>query len=97
MQHERRWCKTTERILEVIKSKGEIDTNSLAKMTGYKITTVNAQVSILRRLGLITSHIREDIESICPPHIWMEETISKPYGDTITIRKCKVCGLTERM
>jgi len=95
-KHEKKWSRTTERILEAIKLKGEIDTDSLAKITGYKINTVNAQVSILRRLGLITSCIREDVEFICPPHIWIEEAIPR-YGDTITIRKCKICGLTERI
>jgi len=96
--HEAKWSKTTDKILDVIKSKGEMDTKSLVKMTGYKVSTVNAQISILRRLGLVTSRQPENIErSLCPPHVWEEEAIPRPYGDTMTIRKYRVCGKTERV
>ncbi|MEM2211069.1 MAG: winged helix-turn-helix transcriptional regulator [Nitrososphaerales archaeon] len=96
-KHEAKWSKTTEKILNVIKSKGEIDTRTLAEITGYKLGTINAQVSILRRLGLVTTREHENLEvSLCPPHQWSEEVTLRPYGDNIIIRKCRICGKVER-
>lgn len=47
---------TAEKILNVIKSSGTTTNKELQQLTGYKIGTINAQISILRRRGLIESN-----------------------------------------
>jgi len=53
----KKWSATSQKIFETIKSKDSITTQQLEQITGYKPSTVRAQVSILRRLGLIETHI----------------------------------------
>jgi len=54
-----KWSATSERILEVIKTKRSVSTAELSRITGYKLGTISAQISILRRMGLIENvHLR---------------------------------------
>lgn len=48
-----KWSSTSRKILEAVKSNSYITTLQLEQITGYKPGTVRAQVSILRRMGLI--------------------------------------------
>lgn len=48
-----KWSGTTKRLLDVIKTKKITSNVELQQVTGYKLNTVNAQISIMRRLGLI--------------------------------------------
>ena len=48
-----KWSATTKRVLQVVKSKGSIASKELQQTTGYKPSTIYAQISILRRMGLI--------------------------------------------
>jgi DNA modification methylase len=49
----KRWTATTTKVLQVIRYKRSVTNKELARITGYKISTVNAQVSILRNIGVI--------------------------------------------
>lgn len=51
-----KWSTTSRKILETIKSRDFITTEQLERITGYKSSTVRAQVSILRRMGLVEPH-----------------------------------------
>jgi len=54
-----KWSATSERILEAIKTKRSVSTVDLSRLTGYKLSTINAQISILRQMGLIENvHLR---------------------------------------
>jgi DNA modification methylase/DNA-binding transcriptional ArsR family regulator len=48
-----KWSATTEKVLQAIKSKGSISPAELQQATGYQLNTIYAQLSILRRMGLI--------------------------------------------
>jgi DNA modification methylase/DNA-binding transcriptional ArsR family regulator len=48
-----KWSATTEKILGAIRSKGSASPTELQQATGYQLNTVYAQLSILRRMGLI--------------------------------------------
>ena len=48
-----KWSATSERVLEAIKTKRSVSTVELSRITGYKLGTISAQISILRRMGLI--------------------------------------------
>jgi len=48
-----KWSGTSERVLEIIKTKCSVSTVDLSRLTGYKPGTISAQISILRRMGLI--------------------------------------------
>jgi DNA modification methylase len=48
-----KWSATTERVFEVVKSKGSITNTELQQVTGYQPGTIYAQIGILRRMGLI--------------------------------------------
>ncbi|MBI2183438.1 MAG: winged helix-turn-helix transcriptional regulator [Thaumarchaeota archaeon] len=61
---EKRWTKTTERVLAVVMAAKTVESKELAKKTGYSLGTVHAQLSILKRMGLITKVDREDSELI---------------------------------
>lgn len=53
----KKWSATSQKIFETIKIKDIIATEQLEQITGYTPSTVRAQVSILRRMGLIEPHI----------------------------------------
>jgi hypothetical protein len=48
-----KWSATTEKILKLVKLKGSITNTELQQATGYQPGIIYAQISILRRLGLI--------------------------------------------
>ena len=48
-----KWSSTTDKILEVVKSKGSVSNKELQQLTSYKLNTINAQVSILRKYGVV--------------------------------------------
>jgi DNA modification methylase/DNA-binding transcriptional ArsR family regulator len=48
-----KWSSTTEKVLQVIRSKGSVSPAELQQATGYQLNTIYAQLSILRRMGLI--------------------------------------------
>lgn len=55
-----KWSATSVRILDVIKTKRSVTNTELSCITGYKLSTINAQISILRRMGLIeNAYLRE--------------------------------------
>jgi len=71
VSQEKKWSATSQKILEMIKSKDSTTTQQLEQTTGYKLSTVQAQVSILRRLGLIETRIasadsQQDLRQIMP-------------------------------
>lgn len=60
--HIPKWGRTSERILRLIQEKGPIGKAKLAELTGYSIGTINAQLSILKRAGLV-EYQRSDNET----------------------------------
>lgn len=55
-----KWSATTEKVLQAVKSKGSISPTELQQATSYQPNTIYAQISILRRMGLV-----EDARSSC--------------------------------
>jgi hypothetical protein len=91
--YEPRWSMTTIKVLSEIKSRRTVESHFLASITGYKMGTINAQASILRRMGLITTTLKEKVGTpSCPSHSWIEEIVTRSYGDSVVVRKCENCG-----
>jgi len=54
------WTSTSQEILEAVRTRRSVAPKQLEQLTGYKSSTVRAQVSILRRMGLIETQKVED-------------------------------------
>lgn len=86
------------KILELIKIKDSITTQQLEQITGYKLSIARAQVSILRRLGLIETRIvsadsQQDLRQIRP---WTSQKLNKSSEDTRnTIPLKEIPGMTK--
>ena len=75
---------TSQKILGITKIKNSITTEQLEQITCYKLSTARAQVSILRRLGLIETRIlgadsQQDLRQIRP---WTSQELNKSSDDT---------------
>jgi site-specific DNA-methyltransferase (adenine-specific) len=86
------WSSTSQEILETVKIKRFVATKQLEQLTGYKSGTVRAQVSILRRMGLIKTEnegqdSRQDLEVAVPVVSEQSTKTSQGTSQTISLRE----------
>lgn len=53
MERAPKWSATTDKVVEIVKSKGRVTNLELQRLTSYKLNTINAQISILRKHGVV--------------------------------------------
>ncbi len=73
VEHFPKWSSTTDKILEIVKSKGSVSNKELQQLTSYKLNTINAQISILHKYGAV-----KDLDGVGKRTKTIQIKITKP-------------------